>query len=198
MADLFRCFEDLASTQIEGVDFTRFYRSGCGDFVVMAPHGGGIEFMTAPLARAIGGSEHAVYCFEGCKKGGGNRCLHITSTNFDEPIALEVASSHRYVIAIHGAREDDESWTMVGGLADDLRDTVVEALEAGGFLVQPCDAARGARSPENICNRGRDRGVQLELSASLRCALKDDAGEKLKYVNAVRSALSGFVQRHDV
>lgn len=198
MADLFRRFADLAATQIEGVDFTRFYRSGHSGILVMAPHGGGIEFMTAPLARAIGGTEHSVYCFEGCKKGGGNGCLHITSTNFDEPIGHEAVTSHRHALAVHGAKEDDGPWVMVGGLATELRQAVIQALEEAQFELKACDGTRAARAPENICNRSRERGVQLELSAALRHALKDSPEEKTKFVAAVRGALTPFSENHDL
>jgi phage replication-related protein YjqB (UPF0714/DUF867 family) len=55
---------------------------------VIAPHGGGIEPGTSELATAIAGDDFSLYLFEGLKSAG-NGELHITSTNFDEPISAK-------------------------------------------------------------------------------------------------------------
>lgn len=136
---------------------------------VIAPHGGAIEAGTSEVARSVAGAELSLYLFEG-RKAAGNRDLHITSTNFDEPQGLALVEQSEAVLAMHGEGNDKEAVVYLGGRADDLGAVLKDRLEAAGFDV------RTHESPElqglhtaNICNRGTSgAGVQLELSKALR------------------------------
>ena len=84
-----------------------YTRQADATVAIIAPHGGKIERGTSELARAIGGTDYRIYCFEGTKPNN-NRDLHITSTNFDEPEGVKLVSACDRVVALHGcAREGD-------------------------------------------------------------------------------------------
>jgi phage replication-related protein YjqB (UPF0714/DUF867 family) len=67
----------------------------------MAIHGGKIEPGTSSLAKRIAGDTFNYYSFSG-RKWRHNWGLHITSTAFDEPVALSFASSSAVVVTLHG------------------------------------------------------------------------------------------------
>ncbi len=190
MSDAYRNFEDLAEHQTEGRDFQIERQSRDSDVLFVAPHGGGIEPGTTPLAKAAAGPDHSYYCFNGIKKKRGNWCLHLTSTRFDEPRALEAVEEATHVIAIHGASDRNDRWVMVGGLDDELAGRVRAELETKGIEVRPCTDNLAARSAANICNKGRKAaGVQLELSRALRDQFKEDSQAKQNFVEALRAAV---------
>jgi phage replication-related protein YjqB (UPF0714/DUF867 family) len=167
-ADRYRRFAELAAATVRGVDYDVVVRSASRDptVVVAAPHSGGIEPGTTELARAIGGDEHALYVFEGLRPRG-NEPLHLTSTRFDEPSALDLVGSAEAAVTVHGCRGGREQ-VYVGGLHADLGARVRTALADAGFpLAEPPRGLEG-RLPANLTNRARQAGVQLELSWALR------------------------------
>jgi phage replication-related protein YjqB (UPF0714/DUF867 family) len=112
--------------------------------------------------------------FEG-KKAHGNRELHITSSNFDEPQCLTLLRAARIVVTVHG-EESDAEIVYLGGLHAAAMASVRDALELHGFEV--CEhenlEIQGAFST-NICNIGRyGAGLQLELSRGLRTSFFRD------------------------
>jgi phage replication-related protein YjqB (UPF0714/DUF867 family) len=136
--------------------------------VVAAPHGGGIERGTSEIARAIAGVDLSYYLFEG-QKPQGNKALHITSSNFDEPRGLVLMRSAAGVLTVHGEVSEPET-VFLGGLDAPLKTALRTALEAAGFAARehPNPNLRGCYG-QNICNAGLTGvGVQLELSAGLR------------------------------
>lgn len=138
----------------------------------MAPHGGRIEPETDRLATAIAGDRFSLYCFRGCLETG-NRRLHLPSHLFDEPRALAALKGADVVLAVHGHRETEVSFVMVGGLDRQRRLRVAAELEGAGFPVRPPLDGLAGEHPDNLCNRGRPGGgVQLEVSAALRRLLK--------------------------
>ena len=172
--DRYRSFEELSRQEVEGRDFVILVKSGPSSLLVMAPHGGGIEPGTVDLAHAVAGADHGFYAFKGTKPSG-NAALHITSNRFDEPRALRLARRAEWVLTIHGCKEPTPK-IFVGGRDVHRRARIIEALNAAGFTAEESlrPGLRGA-NPNNICNRGhRGRGVQLELSDSLRRQMYDD------------------------
>lgn len=165
----------------------------------MAPHGGKIEPGTSELAEAIAGLEYNFYAFEGMKNSG-NRALHITSTAFDEPQAVEMAADSETVLTLHGYRANSEI-VFVGGLFHALRERIRDRLAGSGFRTGEDGHYRGA-SPLNLCNRCRSTcGVQLELTRGLRNAMFQDKSLRnctnstdlfRVFVESVRSALSEY------
>lgn len=188
--DRYRNFAHLTQHEMEEEDYEIEVIEKDRDLriVVMAPHGGGIEPHTAPLARMIAGEDLSFYAFKGIKLEGGNGILHITSTNFDEPEAIRLARQAGVVIAVHGKSGVGE-FAMVGGRHPELVrriEAVFEELEVG-TRDPPSEVA--ARDPQNLCNRSRQGGVQLELSMELRKRLRSDAGLQDRFVRRIRHLL---------
>jgi phage replication-related protein YjqB (UPF0714/DUF867 family) len=194
----YRNFEDLASHEVEGVDYCIRTRSD-GATLILAPHGGGIEPGTSELADAIAATEHSLYLFEGLK-GSGNRGLHITSSHFDEKTCCEMLARADLVIAIHG-EEQDNAAVFIGGLDRASIDRLSRSLTSAGFAVKTPDNDRLAgQARANVCNRGRGgAGVQLEITDGLRSSFFRALSPRAErqhttaafscFVNAVRETL---------
>src|SRR5207244_1480540 len=93
MPDKYPNFETLKKEKIESRDYviTVEHEGRSKGIIVIAPHGGKIEFGTSEIAREVAGHDHCFYLFEG-KMQSGNGELHITSTNFDEPQARKLVA----------------------------------------------------------------------------------------------------------
>jgi len=166
--DRYRCFAELEKNETRGEDYLIFVRKGVSGIAVMAPHGGGIEFGTDQVASAIAHPEHTFWAFKGIKKTG-NGILHITSTRFDVPDALQIAVSAQTVITLHGCH-GETSIVYVGGRYSALKHCLHQALSHAGFdaRISTKPGLKG-ESPFNLCNRcGTGGGVQLEISTGLR------------------------------
>jgi phage replication-related protein YjqB (UPF0714/DUF867 family) len=136
--------------------------------LIMAPHAGEIEPGTSEIALAIAGKEFSYYLFEGIK-GAGNSELHITSTSFNEPRALQMAADTESVVTIHGEGSEDEI-VYIGGRDKHLKSHIGDSLKNAGFEVAKHNNPKlQGTSPANICNRSASNsGVQLELGKGLR------------------------------
>ncbi|MBO9422780.1 MULTISPECIES: poly-gamma-glutamate hydrolase family protein [Stappiaceae] len=186
----YKNFEALRQNEQEDVDFSVTARTVAGSTVaIVAPHGGGIEPLTAELAESIAGTDHNYYAFNGLKKQG-NKVLHITSHRFDEERALILIEPCEKVVAVHGLAGSARS-VQIGGRDAALRGRIHEALQGSGFeSTVVTEGAYGGMEPLNICNRGStSAGVQLEIQAGLRRLMKEDETKYASFVEAVRSAL---------
>ena len=194
MGDKYRCYEALSQNESEDEEYEIVCLVDDRDprVVVMAPHGGGIERGTSPLARQIAGEEFALYMFNGKKKTG-NWVLHITSTRFDEPRAVALVERAEVVLAIHGVAGGEE-FVMVGGGDEDLVEAVEAALGESRIRTKPPKWSLAGRNPRNICNRSPSgRGAQLEISRDLRDALVADEGRGEEFAAALRAVLRAAV-----
>lgn len=198
MPDRYGCYRELERANTEGVDYRVEARQVDGtDLLVLAPHGGGIEPGTSEIAKGVAGSDASLYLFEGLKASG-NRTLHITSTNFDEPRCLSLLASAARVLAIHGEGSSGEL-VLVGGRDTVNRDSIAAAFGRHGFTAGQAGPGLRGEDPANVCNRGtRKLGVQLEISEGLRRTLFRDltaAGRRaptsrlLAFVGAIREGL---------
>jgi phage replication-related protein YjqB (UPF0714/DUF867 family) len=191
MADKYRNYEELHAHETLGVDFRIYARKADSVVAIIAPHGGKIERGTSELARAIGGTDYRIYCFERTKATN-NSHLHITSTNFDEPEGLKLVSASDHVVALHGCA-DGEEMIYLGGRDTALRDAIRVNLNAAGFMTGiHADPNLQGTSLRNICNRGRRRrGVQLEIGPGLRDAIRNPAGVQTlnRLAECVRAAI---------
>ena len=165
--DQYRSFAELDRSEAAGRVYRILARPRPGPFLVMAPHGGGIEPGASELACAIAGEDLALYCFEGLDPRGSQR-LHITSVRFDEPQCLALLSAACTVVAVHGCL-GDEAAVYVGGLDAALKGRMIAALRAAGFHAENDNSHHSGSDSRNLCNRGRSGGgVQLELTEGLR------------------------------
>lgn len=162
--DHYSSFAELKSEQPQ-VAFSIEIADRGSPITIMAIHGGKIEPGTSSLAKRIAGDTFNYYSFRGNKKRH-NWDLHITSTAFDEPAALALASRSALVITIHGCMGRG-AIVYTGGDNVELRQQLESDLKRAGVKSQPHPIFHG-RGNHNICNQGHQRGLQLELTPRLR------------------------------
>jgi phage replication-related protein YjqB (UPF0714/DUF867 family) len=197
--DVYRNFAELSEAESEGIDFriSAVKREGSRT-VIVAPHGGAIEPGTSEVAKEVANNDLSLAIFEGIKRKG-NKHLHITSTNFDEPRCVELVQKSDTVVAIHGEGSFELS-VFLGGRDDELGVQLKAVLERYGYAVKTHgNPDLHALVAENICNRGRHGvGVQLELSSGLRQTFfqsltdkgrKKPTDELVRFAAAVREGL---------
>lgn len=197
--DKYSNFSQLLSSEKKDVDFRRRVKQKKSGWLILAPHGGGIEPGTSELAIAIARFNHSLYTFEGIKKSD-NRALHITSTQFDDPQLLKLLNSTKGTIAIHGC-DGNEQIAYVGGRQNNIRDKIIAQLSEKGIkaIISSNPSLQG-RNKNNICNRNSiGKGVQIELTEGLRGRMFDSltrTGRKTKtklfkiFVNTIRDVIN--------
>jgi phage replication-related protein YjqB (UPF0714/DUF867 family) len=186
-------FKELVGHEVEGQDYQIRMNLRDGHVLVMAPHGGKIEPMTAEIAEAIAGAPYSFYAFEGLKPDG-NGVLHIESHLFDEPRALQAVGKADIVVTVHGQIDQKEEFVMVGGLNDGLRREIAQQLERAGFQTRPPTEGLMGADPQNICNRGKlKQGVQLEITRKVRDSLRNNKDHLQIFANAVRRAIQTYL-----
>ncbi len=173
--DRFASFADLEKDFKEGVHFRVTPLDRGGTFLILAPHGGGIEHGTSETARSIAGDSLSLYLFEGMfRTARESQALHITSTKFDEPRCFELVGKFQKALAIHGCN-GKEPIIYVGGKDDVLKHTFIVELTAKGYPVELGGGDYAGTYSTNICNRtSSGKGIQLELSNGFRRTLFDD------------------------
>jgi phage replication-related protein YjqB (UPF0714/DUF867 family) len=199
--DTYSNFDHLKNFEVEGVDYRIRWRIGDSGIAILSIHGGDIEPGTSDIADAIAGSEHTFYSLEGLKQAG-NKVLHITSTLFDEPVALEIVCHSEIIISIHGCA-GAEPVVQVGGRDLELRDRIYDGLCLAGFIATEAAQTRfeGVHLA-NICNLcGRGMGIQIEISRELRRRMfrnltpegrKHPTPSFHGFIRAVREAIAPF------
>lgn len=176
MPDTYVNYADLAANETEGVDYTRTAVTPAGaTWSAIAVHGGGIEGGSGEMAREVSKAYTTglmmYYEFAGIKPTG-NSVLHITSTNFDEPMCVAVQNQAVRTLSFHGfAGVPFREETALGGLDDELKERCRRALIAAGFKVVDAPLEIGGTDPSNIGNSNLSgMGVQLEMSNAQRRA----------------------------
>ncbi len=166
----YKNFAELSKSEREGVSYQCRVKRRQSKFVIIAPHGGGIEPGTSEIACSIAGMVFSYYVFDGLRQKG-NELLHMASTVFDEPRCLKLVNASQVVIAIHGCTGDEQT-IYLGGLHEELKTRLIESLLNAGFDARLAGRDYAGLQLENICNRGRlGRGVQLEITEGLRRAM---------------------------
>ena len=166
--DKYHSYELLKKSEKQNEDYTIQVKNRSPQYLIMAPHGGGIEPGTTEIAEFIAGDVHSFYTFSGTKKKG-NKELHIASEQYDEPNALMTVKASDTVITIHGC-EGNEQYVFLGGLNDELIKKISFALDKVGFSVKQTGKPHLAgKHPNNICNLCKtNKGIQIEISHGLR------------------------------
>jgi phage replication-related protein YjqB (UPF0714/DUF867 family) len=196
--DKYSNFQHMRECEREGVDYQVRCRVGSSGIAILSIHGGQIEPGTSQIADGIAGNDHTFYALEGLKESG-NRTLHITSTVYDEPTALQIVTETEIIVSIHGC-SDMEEVVYLGGLDLMLRGRLEKLLSAAGFrAVDGAKPSLCGLQQGNLCNLSeRSRGGQLEISRGLRSRLFADLtpeGRKhpteafYRFIQAVREAL---------
>ena len=191
--DKYKNFQELSQNHQQDVD----YRIECEDrasaFSVIAIHGGLIEPATAEIAKVIAGKDFNYYLFEGLQKHA--RDLHLTSNNFDEPLATKMVGRSRICISIHGFKESCKRQVCIGGLNAKLKSIILGNLLKTGLIEQktanPVDKFH-AEDRANIANRCAEGGVQIEISKALRDFLRDNPDKMELFASAIRKSISDY------
>ncbi|KAA6448759.1 poly-gamma-glutamate hydrolase family protein [Bacillus swezeyi] len=196
--DRYANFKELQKHEKSGYDI-EYHEEAGSDCLIFSPHGGRIEGGVSELVRAFN-DDYSTYLFEG-KKDENNSDLHITSTNFDEPLALQKIKEHHYTIAFHGY-SGDRPHTLVGGTDRQLAKAIVRSLKKSDFSAElvKVNGRFAGTAEENINNESQTgMSVQLEISTAQRKDFFEDFDYKdreetktrkfYRYVKAVRKVL---------
>ena len=100
--------------------------------------------------------------------------MHVTSTNYDDPIALKLVQNSSRCISLHGlSNAAAKGKIQIGGGDTELANIVLEELTVAGIPAAiGTDPDTDASDPDNICNRTTSgAGVQLELGTTYRASL---------------------------
>ena len=188
--DTYSCFAELDNHEERNKDYKISVGEIGSSITIIAPHGGKIEPGTSDIARRIASQRFNYYSFEGIKKEN-NRRMHITSHNFDEPMAVRMVSKSLIVVAIH-ACTGREKVIYLGGLDKMLKLAIADELGSRGIIVPSGHGKFKGLNPNNICNRGANKqGVQLEITRGLR----DDLKKRQLISTAVQAALTKMTEK---
>ena len=157
-----------------------------GQKIVLAVHGGGIEGGTSEIALAVAGYHpatfsqatdclglHDFWMFEGLLSLGNSK-LHVTSTHYNDPIALKLVQISKRCLSLHGLSDAAANGKIqIGGLDTELMSIVLEELTAAGISAAiSIDEDTNANDLNNICNKTTiSAGAQLEMVATYRESL---------------------------
>src|SRR5690606_2706905 len=92
--DKYTSFEELRSHEEYNKTYRIELQKTQSETSVFAIHGGSIENGTSEIAKLIAGNQYNYYSFEGLLKTNAFS-LHITSSRFDEPSALDMARASK-------------------------------------------------------------------------------------------------------
>jgi len=189
VADQYSSFEELALNETEGIDYKVIVKDQNSSISLFAVHGGKIEPGTSELITEIGGPYNQ-YHFMGQKEIN-NFSLHITSSRFNEPLALELAKKSKKCLAFHGYIGKGENAVCIGGGNTSLAESVAMTLTQSGLgfdVIYPCQRYPGLH-PQNIVNRCIEQGVQIEMSGEVRTRILKDKKFLKQFAKVLRNIL---------
>ena len=175
---------------VEGKDYKVIWMIQRFPVLILSIHGGGIEPFTSEIARAIARADFHLYDFRGIRHKG-NAQLHIPSTEFNDSRLQFLLGISLFAVSIHGMR-GNELIIEVGGLNEVLANMIFQDLYIKGFPVRPPTGERAGKSPRNVVNRAYLKGVQLEISASLRRKMRDSRTTLNSFVGVVRNSIFAY------
>lgn len=168
--------------------------------LIAAPHGGKIEPGTSEVVKAVAElGPWAWYSFEGRLPSRNWRRLHVTSSSFDEPRFSELVSQTSFVVSLHGMKGNRRK-ILLGGRSAAGRSVFKRhldaALEPWNVKTTEADGSNvgiGGLARDNLVNRGRNDGVQLEISRGLRRLLAEDRAVFVSLRDAMQAAMAALV-----
>jgi len=205
----YRDLSQLVLRNARGVDYEIGFYVRSEDILIVAIHGGGIEPLTSELAHAIAGEDYNLFEFRGIRASS-NMKLHVSSLRFKEIRLRGLLDTTGTAISIHGFAGEGPI-IGVGGGNQRLAKCIAEQLAESGFETQKARGRLAGRHPDNLVNRPRDRGVQLELSRGLRDAMVEGGAASpargdpdrrtevfTRFVEAVRLAVRRYLDERRV
>ncbi len=149
---------------------------------IIAIHGGRIEPETSEIVKKMARTDFLLYVDD--------QNDHISSSNFDNDEVYEFLSKVSTVVSIHGQKDTEHSFVMIGGLDKELSGRIRGSLQESGFVIETPPENLDGDNPYNICNRGvSGKGVQLEISRKLRDQLVSDDSLMEGFCGAIRRVL---------
>lgn len=202
MADKYNSMKELYSFEpLHNYRLTHRLNSN-SPVLILAPHGGGIEFITSEIAHEVAANHFSLFDFAGVMPERNFSNLHVTSRHYDCSIAKRLSSKAHFSLAIHGCKgEESEKATFIGGQDRLGRQTVQRHLEQAGFIVKEAPAHLSGLGADNIVNQNqRCMGIQLELTTAQRQAFismpilsfitrKKHSSLFYRYCDALRNAM---------
>ncbi|WP_273854051.1 poly-gamma-glutamate hydrolase family protein [Guptibacillus spartinae] len=211
--DKYSTFEDLRKDYVEDVDYKIAGELNSTQILFSAIHGGNIEGGTEDIVKELGNrTNYSTYIFESLLDHQvdeeGFKPMHITSTNFDEPIGYALAHATSTGITFHGFYDIEKPYVQLGGLNTGFKKIVEKELSAAGFDVSDAESHIAGVKPNNYANiGGLQAGVQLELSTALRKSFYDDGrhisrtGNKTEkfydFVGAIERAAAEYDKKYE-
>jgi phage replication-related protein YjqB (UPF0714/DUF867 family) len=226
----------LYAKEVEGTNYTKeWYRHRWryetaknykdeNTVFIMAPHGGGIESGTTELALATAGftddfngqpatpETYDYFIFNGTNPSNQNGKLHVTASNFNDPVAIELVQNSVISLAFHGCTDDqpDESTgvgyqaCLIGGLDENFKDLLEIQLTGAGFnAFKTNQEDLNGDLQANIINRNKSKaGAQFELTTTFRKSLYGVNSRKDRrtstntnfwlFVNTIRASIKQY------
>ncbi|WP_181197666.1 poly-gamma-glutamate hydrolase family protein [Enhygromyxa salina] len=164
--------------------------------VILAPHGGGIEFNTDLQARwvadALPDADLSTWCCSGWHNNGSDYTRwHVTSTKIHPASFPGLASiaerGFAYAVSFHGQKADG---VLIGGggpieLKETLRDEIKAVVGNHPVTIAEPGDHNSGMSAENVVNwmtAGGSGGIQLEQSPEIRDGYWIDVAEAVAKV----------------
>ncbi len=145
-------------------------------------HGGNIEPGTEEIAKNIAGDNLPIYI--------NNSGKHIESTKFENSELEKFIMDKDIIVSIHGEKDVENSFAMIGGLDLDLKSKIESKLKTNFEVKEPPEILNGNNS-DNICNKGKSgKGIQIEISRKLRNELLENTENMRLFTISVRSVLA--------
>jgi phage replication-related protein YjqB (UPF0714/DUF867 family) len=116
---------------------------------------------------------HDLWIFEGLLSSGNSK-LHITSTHYDDPIALKLVQISKRCLSLHDLRDAAANGKIqIGGRDTGLRSIALEELTGAGIPAAiSTDQDTNASDLDNICNKTTTHtGMRLGMGKTCRESL---------------------------
>jgi phage replication-related protein YjqB (UPF0714/DUF867 family) len=159
--DIYPSLAALQKSEKEGMDYRVRLEKRDSPFAVLAIHAGKIEVGTGELAQTVANDGYSLYLFEAIKPDEKTSWrLHVSSANFSEERAVQLAEGSEYCVSIHGFRGQDEERICMGGNNAKPRKYIEHSVKARipSILIGECSSYKG-ETPTNIVNRCRQAGA---------------------------------------
>jgi len=193
ITDLYKNFNELKKEKKEGIDYIIKTHKNSWWIIIVAPHGGTIEPWTDEICKNIAWGDLSYYCFiatcENWEK------LHITSSNFDEPQAINLIKLHKIVLTIHWCAGKDD-FIFIGWKNEAIRNALSQKLRENWFFVEAFEKSKFQwLRKENICNKGNNKlwWIQIELSRGYRNKMLENKNFLSIFTKIVREVLFNHI-----
>lgn len=196
--DVLKNYEELTQKYKENQDYKIIAEDRKSKTVVMSLHGCKIEPGTTELARAISEQlKSKLYVFCGLLNRQHDEEhlfdgeLHITSTHFNEPRLEKFVSTSAIALSIHGYGNSNPDFCL-GGSNETLRKTILTTLQKTFPQYTSCELCcppYHGLSDKNPVNQTDQKGVQIEMSPSLRQQILKNEALKNQIAHALKSVI---------